>query len=643
VSGLKTEEEKMEIRRPSDNARAWWIARRRGIRMGTDCADDVALYLKLSRFETHLHCIGPPGCGKSRLLFGLFQNLCGVPGATVILVNPKGRLARMCRDWMIERRLVSRLVWFDPGDPQATAGYNPLTPNTLPIASHAKAVRESIRSAWGQAAFDQTPQLARCLFLALALARSQGWGLVEALNILRPDSRIRRSLLDSVIDPVLRESLAYFHNLKATRQEELAASSLARLEAFVGDETIRRVITHTPALDLSEVIRAGRVLIVNLEIGRPLRIDDVRMLGRFFVNDILNHVFERPEGERGPVFLICDEAQLFATTDLCSALDMGRELGLHCILAHQHLGQLRDEERTGYLYHSVMTCARTKAIFGGLSVEDLEVLTKETMIDQFDPMAVKDEITSLELDPIETSRLVFSYSVATGRTSGETQTKTKGRSHGTFETSGTSVGFGTARSSGHSSGMFAGASAAEVVLASGDVTIGTTESCGETSGDFSSESTMDTESSSQASGVQESASESESRGTNSGMNTGMNTGVAIVPFYEYNKRRVVSSRTFVSQEEFLTARLQEIKAQPQAHFVLKTDGHPAIFCKAPFVGDPRISNRRRGEALARIFSEAFYLPAPPPVRAAIAAVSYQPEDRMVEFSEPPPLNFLDET
>ena len=608
----------------------------------------MPLYLKLERLETHLHVIGPPGCGKSRFLLGLFQTLCGLPGATIVLINPKGRAARLARDWMIERRMAHRMVWFDPGDPQGIAGYNPMAANGLPVSTHAKSVRDSIRSAFGQSSFDQTPQLARFLFLALAIARGKGWGLVEAMRILQPGSRIREELLNTIDDPMLRESLTYFHSLKANRQEELVASSLARLEAFVCDETIRRVLIHQPALSLGDVMDQGRVLLVNLELNRPLRIDDVKLLGRFIVNDLLNHVFERPEGERRPVFLLLDEAQLFATADLCSALDLGREVGLHCVLAHQHLGQLRDEEKSGYLYNSVMTCARTKAIFGGLSVEDLEVLTKEVAIDQFNPMAIKDELTTFELDPIETSRLLFSFSAGYGRANSETHTaskaRTKGSAHSEFSSSGSTVGMGSAISSGHSTGAYAGVSGAGMLLAGGDVTL--QQNAGTSSGDFTSTTDSHTESISESSGVHDTTSESETEGTTVGTSTGGTSAITMttarVPFYEYAKRRNVSSRTFVSEAEYLTTCLQKIKAQPQAHFVLKVENHPAIFCQAPFVGDPKISLRRRAEALAQMFSEPFYLPAADPKVRTIPATPYRSETVVVEFSETPPATFLEE-
>jgi hypothetical protein len=51
---------------------------------------------------------------------------------------------------------------------------------------------------------------------------------------------------------------------------------------------------------------------------------------------------------------MCDEVQNFATKQVCDALDEGRGIGCHTILAHQHLNQLADEDQSGYLLHSVM-------------------------------------------------------------------------------------------------------------------------------------------------------------------------------------------------------------------------------------------------------------------------------------------------
>jgi hypothetical protein len=100
--------------------------------------------------NTHLRILGPPGMGKTRLLLWLFHTLCRDPVATVILFNFKSDLADMATKGVIAHGLTKRLVTFDLANPQCRIGYNPLRPNHLPIASHAKAVREAIRAAWGR-------------------------------------------------------------------------------------------------------------------------------------------------------------------------------------------------------------------------------------------------------------------------------------------------------------------------------------------------------------------------------------------------------------------------------------------------------------------------------------------------------------
>jgi hypothetical protein len=160
-----------------------------------------------------------------------------------------------------------------------------------------------------------------------------------------------------------------------------------RGEAFVYNPTIRRILTQQHhSLDIGQVLADDQILLVNLEEYRPLRSDDVRILGRLITNDTLAHVFERPETERSPVYLIIDEVQDFATRDLCGTLEKGRELGLHCLLAHPHCAQLMEEDKSGYLFDSVMNNASTKIIFGGAAVRDLEqFLAKEAMLDEYSP------------------------------------------------------------------------------------------------------------------------------------------------------------------------------------------------------------------------------------------------------------------
>lgn len=589
-------------------SRPIWLGR------DVDTAEDV--YLSRQWLETHLHILGPPGSGKTRFLLWLYENLAREPGATVILLNPKGDLFHMARDFAVAGGLTKRLVVFDPGDPQYLIGYNPLRPNGLDVVAQAKVVREGIRSAWGQASFDQTPQLARFLLLALAAARAAELTLVEALGLLRAGRNpVRAAVIAAIADPWISDALAYFDRLGDRRQEELAASTVARLEAFVADPAIRAMLTeqrHT--LDIGQIVEEQKLLLINLEQHRPLGSDDVRLLGRLMVNDILAHVFARPRGCRAPVYLLIDEAHMFVTHELCTILDQGRELGLHCIIAHQHLGQLREEETSGHLYESVMNCARTKIVFGGLAAKQLDEVTREILIDQFDPWCVKDEIRSLELDPVEELRGIVAEGTGEAYSIGLNTAKSRHESFG--DASGNSEHWsvggsrGEANSYGTSSGRNGIESGGEVLLPTGEILVSQGASDSTSDSSFDGNTRIATES--WQSGGSRSTGRSRAKGTSrqSGLSIARsgitNRTVSQVPFHSYRKRRVVSSRTFLSEQEFLTLGLQRIKALPMGQCVVKTPSHRAVFLRLPLVRTPHVSSNLTEAARVRIFSQPFY-------------------------------------
>jgi hypothetical protein len=573
--------------------------RPRPLLLGNDLETGETVRIRRELLSTHFHVMGPPGTGKTRLLLRLFRSLCADPDASVVLFNVKGELGRMARDWAIADRHTKRLVILDPAESERVIGYNPLRPNGLSVATHAKAVREAIRAGWGQASLDQTPQLARLLFLALAVVRELGLTLVEAVRLLQPGSSVRRSALRQLHEGHLREALAYFDSLRDTRQEELAASTLARLEAFVNDEHVRRILTQQArSMDLGRIVADHRVLIVNLEQYRPLRLDDVKLLGRMIINDLLAHVFARPRQARTPVYLIIDEVEVFATNDLCSALDQGRELGLHCILAHQHYEQLREEDGSGRLLSSVKNCARIKVVFGGLSIEDLEPIAKEFSIDGYDPMAVKNEIDQLELEPVESRRLVASVTLGGGRNWSEGTSEQEGSGHAVGESRATAE----SDSVGHGSGLLDNFGSSMAMLPNGEMIDSSF------AGGGTSESSSQAHTTMHSRGEQEAWNTFEAQGTSRSAGGNVNAGISLTltPFYEYRKRRVVSSREFWKLDEFLIKPLQRLHTLPRGCFALKVPGVPALFLRAPRIEEPWLTVSKRAEALAQVFSQPFY-------------------------------------
>jgi hypothetical protein len=612
------------------------ITKNNSIFMGADTTTDEKIFLGLRWLdERNMHILGPPGEGKSRLLLWLFQSLCSMRNATVILVNPKGSLARMACDWAMMNGHTKRLIWWDPRD--RLVGYNPLLPNGASVTAQTKTVREGIRAAWGQASFDATAQLARFLFVGLGVARALELTILDAVQVLRSGARgkaLRRKVLPVLAQnpdhSFLYEFLEWFDSRPERWQDEITASSLARLEVFTADPLIAAMLTEPRCMDFANVIRDHKILLCNFEINRPLTEDDVRLFGRLVINDIVSHAFSRPDKSRSPIYLIIDEAHEYLTHDLCRALAMGRELGLHVILSHQDLDQLRQEDETGKIYGAVMKCARVKCVFGDCHTEDLDIMIRDMMIDGYDNMKVKDQRDALELDPIETTRTVSSFAWTGGFTSGRASSKTRGKSHTVSRATGSTIGHAFAMASGHSSGSFTGTGLGESMMPSGDIIMATHESSGTSSGDFASTSESETETESTSDGESHGISETEGEGENTATTHSVTIGATRVPFYEYEKRRVVTSRTFESEAEYLTQCLQKAKAQPRGCFLLKLPKRPALFLRAPHVPDVKATIRRRKNKLERVFSQPFYLPPTP------AREPSHPPKPMVESTDTEP-------
>src|SRR5688572_20402322 len=187
---------------------------------------------------------------------------------------------------------------------------------------------------------------------------------------------------------------------------------------------------------------------------------------RNWIKSSLAHIYKgHGEGmfdENRPCYVICDEVQNFATTTLCDALDEGRGIGFHSVIAHQHLSQLADEDKSGYLLRSVMNDARTKIIFGDLDYDDLECLSRNVMLDRYSPWALKDELTSPVFVPVETTRVSRSISRSKSRGQGlslpesETEGTSASTSHGTSQSM--TIGIQESQSASHTRGKSSGRS-----------------------------------------------------------------------------------------------------------------------------------------------------------------------------------------
>jgi hypothetical protein len=500
--------------------------RKRGVCLGTDPNADL-IYLSPKHLRTHLHILGPTGQGKSRLLLWLFQLLCHT-GRPLILIDPKGDLYRQARDWAILYGFQKRLVLFDLSG-NILPGYNPLRQNGLRIDLQAQWVRNAVMAAWNSAgSFETTPLLVRMLYLCLYVARALEVSLLEALDVLRPSPVLRHRALAQIRDPFVHNALLAFDNLNDRLKAEQSNSTISRLEMFLCDEIVRKVLCSPISIDTEQVLADRKIWLINAAKCQPVLGDQIKLLLRFISNDILAHVYKgHGEGrynEHNPVYYIADEFQNAATAEWATALDEGRGLGLVSILAHQHLSQLADEDKSGYLLKSCMNDARTKILFGGLDYQDIEPFANNLLLRHFDPLAIKhiqrNPVFVPVLDwlavPTESVSTAFSRSISDSITDADSishsvqfsQTLGRSAANSRAVSEGTNESYSYGRNSTTSESDSWGTSDS----VSGAHTTGTAESRGHTQGRGTSTGTSDSISANNAAGWSEDA--GRSNGTN---------------------------------------------------------------------------------------------------------------------------------
>jgi hypothetical protein len=152
------------------------------------------------------------------------------------------------------------------------------------------------------------------------------------------------------------------------------------------------------------------------------------------VNDFFLKARSRPAGSR-PFYLYIDECSLFINEDIGRILDEARKFGLHLILAHQHLEQLK--KAGDAVYQSVLTNAQTKVVFGGLSPDDARVMAELVFMGEFDLQESKrtfDRPTVVRYIrsflTSETNGSSISHALQNGFTRSEGTTTTDGHSSG---------------------------------------------------------------------------------------------------------------------------------------------------------------------------------------------------------------------
>ncbi|HET6910680.1 MAG TPA: type IV secretory system conjugative DNA transfer family protein [Mycobacteriales bacterium] len=310
--------------------------------------ENVELDLSAANALHHTHIVGPTGVGKSVLLGRLVgQDIAA--GRAVVVIEPKGDLVDDVLAHIPAER-TGDVVVLDPAE-AAPVGVNPLARAASPEVT-ADAVLTVFRAlyadSWG-------PRLQDILHAGLlTLARRSDASLVM-LPLLLTNPGFRRSLTRGLADPLaLGPFWAWYDAMGEPERAAAIAPVMNKLRPWLLNRQVRAVLGQRhPRFDLEQVFSERKVLLVPLR-GGVIGREASRLIGSLLVAQLWQRIQARSRIEparRHPVMVYIDEVQdyLHLPTDLGDALAQARGLGVGFTLAHQFLGQLRPELRTGLL------------------------------------------------------------------------------------------------------------------------------------------------------------------------------------------------------------------------------------------------------------------------------------------------------
>jgi len=428
--------------------------------------------------STHMQVVGSTGTGKSKFLEHLIREDIKA-GNGLCLIDPHGYLYHDILKWLQGAgKDTGKIIIFDPSEDTFTTGFNPLRLSAKDLSYQVDAMVRACAQVWGGEDTEKTPLLKRCLRITLHALAENELTILEAQYLTSPTNKPAREFIASTVkDPIIKEQWDYFNAEKMTinRFYDEFGSTINRLMEFLAAERIRNIIGQKDkTLNFQKIMDEGYILLVNLSSGRSVSHDNARMLGTLLVNDLFLTATERPPNSK-PFYLYIDECALFINEDIGRILDEGRKFGLHLILAHQHLAQLKKAGED--IYHSVMTDAKTKVIFGGLSAEDARILTEQIFLGELDLDEYKHSLDAPVVVGYTTTWLK-NYS------QGKTHTESESWTTGTVKTESEAEGRGSARITSESSGY------AVTADGQGFVNLASVQSWGEASGQSASEFSM---------------------------------------------------------------------------------------------------------------------------------------------------------
>ncbi len=326
----------------------------------------------------HMYVVGQTGVGKSVFLQEMAKKDAR-SGKGFCFIDPHGDAIEDIL-MSIPKERAEDVIVLDPSDIERPFGLNLLEYDPAHPEQKTFVINEMIGifdqlydlKATGGPMFEQYMRNAMLLIMDHP---ESGSTLMEIAKVLA-DPDFRKMKLSHCTNPIVVD----FWTKEAEKAGGEAALAnmvpyiTSKLTTFTSNDMMRPIISQQKStINFRELMDDGKILLVNLSKGKLGEIN-ARLLGMVIVGKILMAALSRvdtPEEERRDFYVYLDEFQNVTTNSIAQILSEARKYRLILTLAHQFIGQLKEEI--------------SKAVFGNVGSlvvfrvgpEDAEFLEKQ--------------------------------------------------------------------------------------------------------------------------------------------------------------------------------------------------------------------------------------------------------------------------
>lgn len=388
--------------------------------------DGTMVTLSPKERSTHMQVVGGSDSGKSKLFERMIrQDILARDKPGLCLIDPHGTLYNNLLRWIASDSSIRRnrnIHLFEPSNGNWCVGFNLLRMDGGDPNARADGIVNVFSQAWGGEDTSQKPRLERGLKSVLLPLIENEQTLLEAEQLTSADdsSGIRSLLTADIRHPQCRKAWQDFNTLKPHEFIGHFESTNNRLSRFLGSQNIRNTVGQINGIDFRPCMDNGDIVLVNLATTPTFSLENAKLLGTLITNNLFSTALQRDEkiAEKHPFYLYIDECHRYLNGDVEGMLDQTRKFGLHVILAHQRLGQLKDAGEG--VYNAVMGGAHNKVVFGGLQTQDAAELANEIFLGELD---LDESVKPLER---QTPTGEFVREKLYGETVSETESKSSG-------------------------------------------------------------------------------------------------------------------------------------------------------------------------------------------------------------------------